>query len=542
MLTIAPDRRALVTGAASGFGLGVTDRLIEAGARVAMADFNAGAARGGGRPPRRRRDPDRHGRPEPGIGPGRRGGAVEWLGGLDTLVQCAGVFDYGSLEETTEESWDRQLDTNLKGTFLVAQAAIPHIARSGRGRIVNIASEAGRKGWPLTSAYNASKFGVVGLTQTWAREFGRDGVTVNCVCPAMTPETRQGQEVTRQKLARTPGLTEAEVLRGYAENFPVGRAGTVADTADAIMYFLTDNASWVTGGRARHRRRRAGGLPAAAGAGAGGGARDERRSAPRQPPPVELGAGLRDYLAGDTIRDPDLGGLELAGPAARRVRADPDRGHRLRQPLARRAPAGPRPAAALRLRGRVRPRRIARRRLRPPVRRALSPHGLPADARRGAARGRLVCGPPQLHLEAGLEAAARGIHLFVEKPSAPTTPEAEALADAVRAAGRVGMVGPVLAPREAFQRAARIAADPAFGSPLLFSGLYLSPGHGSACGAPSGRVHVPHRPGDPRGRRDALPDGRRRGGRGPRGRGPRRRGRLRGLAAVRGRGGRLRCR
>jgi predicted dehydrogenase len=88
----------------------------------------------------------------------------------------------------------------------------------------------------------------------------------------------------------------------------------------------------------------------------------------------------------------------------------------------------------------------------------------------------LVCGSPQLHLEAGLEAAARGIHLFAEKPSAPTTSEAEALADAVRVAGRVGMVGLFWRHSEAFQRAARIAADPAFGSSLLFSGLYLSPG------------------------------------------------------------------
>lgn len=246
MLTIAPDRLALVTGAASGFGLGVTDRLLEAGARVAMADFNrtlleAEAGRRGVVVTPIEMDVRDTASVRAGVAV-----AVAWLGGLDTLIQCAGVFDYGSLEETTEESWDRQLDTNLKGTFLVAQAAIPHLVRSGRGRMVNIASEAGRKGWPLTSAYNASKFGVVGLTQTWAREFGRDGVTVNCVCPAMTPETRQGQEVTRQKLARTPGLTEAEVLRGYAENFPVGRAGTVADTADAIMYFLTDNAAWIT--------------------------------------------------------------------------------------------------------------------------------------------------------------------------------------------------------------------------------------------------------------------------------------------------------
>jgi NAD(P)-dependent dehydrogenase (short-subunit alcohol dehydrogenase family) len=247
MLRIAPDRIALVTGGASGFGLGVVDRLVEAGARVAMADFNEAlvreeaSTRGASVVPVVM-DVRSKASVQAGIA-----AAIDWLGGLDTLVQCAGVFDYGALGETTEESWDRQLDTNLKGTFLVAQAAMPHLVRSGRGRMVNIASEAGRKGWPLTSAYNASKFGVVGLTQTWAREFGRDGVTVNCVCPAMTPETRQGQEVTRQKLARTPGLTEEEVMRGYAENFPVGRYGTVADTADAIMFFLTDNASWITG-------------------------------------------------------------------------------------------------------------------------------------------------------------------------------------------------------------------------------------------------------------------------------------------------------
>jgi NAD(P)-dependent dehydrogenase (short-subunit alcohol dehydrogenase family) len=245
MLAIAPDRKALVTGAASGFGLGVTDRLLEAGARVAMADFSAEllateAGRRGAAVTPIVMDVRLKASVQAGVA-----AAVEWLGGLDTLVSCAGVFDYGALGDTTEESWDRQLDTNLKGTFLVAQAAMPHLVRSGRGRVVNIASEAGRKGWPLTSAYNASKFGVVGLTQTWAREFGRDGVTVNCVCPAMTPETRQGQEVTRQKMARS-GQTEAEVMRGYAENFPVGRFGTVADTADAIMFFLTDNASWIT--------------------------------------------------------------------------------------------------------------------------------------------------------------------------------------------------------------------------------------------------------------------------------------------------------
>jgi NAD(P)-dependent dehydrogenase (short-subunit alcohol dehydrogenase family) len=246
MFAIAPARTAFVTGAASGFGLGVSERLVANGARVAMADLSAEAVR----------------QQAARLGPSalpivldvRDGAAVRAavddvaaaFGGLDTLVNCAGVFEYGALAEMTEAHWDRMIDVNLKGTFLVAQAAMPHLVASGRGRLVNISSEAGRKGWPLTSAYNAAKFGVVGLTQTWAREFGRDGVTVNAVCPAMTPETGQGRDVTRQKIERT-GQTEAEVMRGYAENFPLGRAGTVADTADAILFLISDNAGWITG-------------------------------------------------------------------------------------------------------------------------------------------------------------------------------------------------------------------------------------------------------------------------------------------------------
>ncbi len=246
MFAIAPARTAFVTGAASGFGLGVSERLVANGARVAMADLNGDAV---GEQARR-------------LGPAalpvvldvRDAAAVRAavdqaataFGGLDTLVNCAGVFEYGALGEMTEAHWDRMIDVNLKGTFLVAQAAMPYLVASGRGRLVNISSEAGRKGWALTSAYNAAKFGVVGLTQTWAREFGRDGVTVNAVCPAMTPETGQGRDVTRQKVERT-GQSEAEVMQGYAENFPLGRAGTVADTADAILFLISDNAGWITG-------------------------------------------------------------------------------------------------------------------------------------------------------------------------------------------------------------------------------------------------------------------------------------------------------
>ena len=191
---------------------------------------------------------------------------------------------------------------------------------------------------------------------------------------------------------------------------------------------------------------------------------------------VELGAGLRDYLAGDTIRDIDYGGLELEGRQL--VARDPIRiavigcGNHSRgalQPGLARLPHFDYVAAC-----------DLEEALAADCARRYGAGAVYTDYRRMLDDVRpeavLVVGPPQLHLEAGLEAAARGIHMFVEKPSAPDLAGAEALADAFRKAGRVGMVGLFWRHAEAFQRAARLAADPAFGASLLFDGLYLSPG------------------------------------------------------------------
>jgi predicted dehydrogenase len=192
--------------------------------------------------------------------------------------------------------------------------------------------------------------------------------------------------------------------------------------------------------------------------------------------PVELGAGLRDYLAGDTIRDRDYGGLELEG--RRLVAKDPIRiavigcGNHSRgalQPALARLPHFDYVAAC-----------DLEEALAADCARRYGAGSVHTDYRRMLddvePEAVLVVGPPQLHLEAGLEAASRGIHMFVEKPSAPDLAGAEALAQAFRDAGRIGMVGLFWRHAEAFQRAARLAADPAFGATLLFDGLYLSPG------------------------------------------------------------------
>lgn len=192
--------------------------------------------------------------------------------------------------------------------------------------------------------------------------------------------------------------------------------------------------------------------------------------------PVELGAGLRDYLAGDTIRDRDYGGLALED--GQLIARDPIRiavigcGNHSRgalQPALARLPHFDYVAACDLEEALAADcaRRYGARAVHTDYRRMLD------DVKPEAV---LVVGPPQLHLEAGLEAAARGIHLFVEKPSAPDLAGAEALRDAFRDAGRIGMVGLFWRHSEAFQRAARLAADPAFGATLLFDGLYLSPG------------------------------------------------------------------
>src|SRR5439155_661735 len=126
--------------------------------------------------------------------------AAREFGGLDTLVNSAGVIHIKPLDEVTEPDWDLTVDVNLKGAFLTAQAAAPHLRESGRGRIVSIASDAGKRGFAWIQAYCASKFGLVGLTESLAVELAPDQVTVNCVCPVGCPTTEMGKGVLAWKV------------------------------------------------------------------------------------------------------------------------------------------------------------------------------------------------------------------------------------------------------------------------------------------------------------------------------------------------------
>jgi meso-butanediol dehydrogenase/(S,S)-butanediol dehydrogenase/diacetyl reductase len=244
-LAIAEERKALVTGGASGFGLAVARSLADRGARTVIADVNEAQLE------RARASDQRLGIRQLDVTDANAvkeavSDVAREMGGLDTLVSCAGVIHVKPLQDVTEADWDRTLDVNLKGTFLVSQAAAPELQASGRGRIVAVASDAARRGYPWIQAYCASKFGLVGLCESLAVELAPDQVTVNCVCPCACPTTGMGQGLTAWKVEVT-GKTEEEVLASIAASQPLGRYATEDDVVSAILFFLSDEASFLTG-------------------------------------------------------------------------------------------------------------------------------------------------------------------------------------------------------------------------------------------------------------------------------------------------------
>jgi NAD(P)-dependent dehydrogenase (short-subunit alcohol dehydrogenase family) len=245
---VAPGRRAIVTGGASGFGLEIARRLVEAGARVAAVDLSEAALAqahqelGDALLPIR--SDVRHGH--------HVRDAVERaasaFGGLDTVVVSAGVIHIKPLAEVTESDWDTTLDVNLKGAFLTMQATAPHLvaAGHGRGRIVAISSDAGKRGFSWIAAYTASKFGLIGLVESVAVELAEHGVTVNAVCPVGAPGTGMGRQVLDWKVEAT-GKAPDEILAAAARTNPLRRNATVADVASAVLHFISDEASFLTG-------------------------------------------------------------------------------------------------------------------------------------------------------------------------------------------------------------------------------------------------------------------------------------------------------
>jgi meso-butanediol dehydrogenase / (S,S)-butanediol dehydrogenase / diacetyl reductase len=241
-----PERVVIVTGAASGIGRSIVTTCTSEGAIVTGLDAN-----------------------EAGLTILRSAAATEALeiahvdvtastqvnaavqdvldrhGRIDVLVNAAGISTMAPVVELTEADWDRTFDVNVKGVFLMSRAALPSMIEHGSGSIVNIASAAGKRGSRTLSHYSASKFAVIGFTQSVALEVAAAGVRANSVCPGLISTPMQDREVAWE--AKLRETSEQKVLDRYVAAVPMGRLGNPEDVARVVVFLASDDAQYVTG-------------------------------------------------------------------------------------------------------------------------------------------------------------------------------------------------------------------------------------------------------------------------------------------------------
>ncbi|NJJ39753.1 SDR family NAD(P)-dependent oxidoreductase [Paenibacillus apii] len=243
MLTINLTGRTLViTGGLSGIGKGIADLFLQAGANVVIGDI---ACEGEERPLERlaviRCDVTREEDADKLIAY-----AVATFGRIDFVVNNSGISTMDFAVDIKESDWDKVMDVNAKGVFLVSQAGARQMLRQGGGgRIINIASQAGKNGYRCMGSYVASKHAVLGFTKVMALELARKQILVNAVCPGIVETDMKRRE--RVEGAQLRGMTPEDILAEDCSQVPLGRTAQPEDVANVVLFLASHLASYMTG-------------------------------------------------------------------------------------------------------------------------------------------------------------------------------------------------------------------------------------------------------------------------------------------------------
>ncbi len=242
-MTRLAGKVALVTGAGTGIGRACALLFAREGARVAvaarraepLATVTAEMARAGGETLAVQCDVTQARQVQDAMR-----AIVGRFGRLDVVVNNAGALIAATAEETSDADWDRIIDVNVKGTFLVSRAALPELRRTGGGSIINIGSILSLVGMKKRAAYCAAKGGVLLLTRAMALDHAHERIRFNCICPGLV-ET----ELIRDLFTGTP--EREDLLRQRIEQIPLGRLGQPEDVARLAVFLASEESSWITG-------------------------------------------------------------------------------------------------------------------------------------------------------------------------------------------------------------------------------------------------------------------------------------------------------
>jgi D-sorbitol dehydrogenase (acceptor) len=235
---------ALITGGARGIGRAVAAAYLAEGARVAVADRLAheasetAAALGAGAMAVTMDVTDRS-----SITTGVAAVEAAW-GGIDVLVNNAGIFNMASIDRITVEDYRRQYDVNVGGTIFAIQAVVPVMKRRGGGAVINFSSQAGRRGEPNITIYCSTKAAVISVTQSLALELARDNIRVNAIAPGVVDTPMW--DVVDAQFAEYEGKAPGQKKREVGLAVPLGRMGVPDDIAGPCVFLASDDARYIT--------------------------------------------------------------------------------------------------------------------------------------------------------------------------------------------------------------------------------------------------------------------------------------------------------